>query len=326
MVIQNYRDIKARAARTLSYTPWDVKKIVLVFGLVALCISPLLTGINALLLSAGENARGLSGLGVSSMLETAASVLNTAWMIFILFWTPGILYCALQLLREQDPWPRGLLRGFKKWAAFLKYNILIALFIFALFMFISPVVSIVSLPFMGQFRELLLAAPETEADMIAYLETVPTRELALAVMPMLILMLGVMLAILIPLSYRVRMVDLLLLDEERLGVREAIRYSFKLTKGSCLQLLRLDLSFWWYYLLIGIVSVLPMASELPLFSSWNATAAVLTCDTAAAVLGVGVYLLGLMKVKTAEAVAYDHLRTVVLTDAPRLNEGDTNAV
>jgi len=326
MVIQNYRDIKARAAKTLSYTPWDVKKIVLVYSLVALCVSPLLTGINALLLSSAENAQGLSGLGVYSMLETVSSVLNTAWLIFAIFWAPGILYCALQLLREQDPWPKGLLRGFKKWAGFLKYNILITLFVFALGIFIAPVVSIVSLPFMGQFQEIILAIPETEADMIAYLETIPTGELALAVMPMMLLMFGAMFAILIPLSYRVRMVNLLLLDEERLGVREAIRYSFKLTKGSCMQLFRLDLSFWWYYLLIGIVSVLPMASALPLFDSWNVTAATITCDAVAAILGVGVHLLGLMKVNTAEAVAYDHLRTVVLTDAPRLNEGDTNAV
>lgn len=326
MVIQNYRDIKARAKKTLSYTPWDVKKIVLVYSLVALCVSPLLTGINGLLLSAAENAQGLSGLGVTSMLETVSSVLNTAWMIFSMFWVPGILYCALQLLREQDPWPKGLLRGFTKWVSILKYNILVVLFIFALAMFISPVVSIVSLPFMGQFQEMLSAVPATEADMVAYLETLPTQQLFYAVMPMMILMFGAMFAVLIPLSYRVRLVNLLLLDEERLGVREAIRYSFRLTKGSCLQLLRLDLSFWWYYLLIFIVAVLPMASVLPLFNSRSATAATLICDAAAAILGVGVHMLGLIKVNTANAVAYDHLRTVVLTDAPQLTEGDTNAI
>lgn len=325
MVIQNYRDIKARAAKTLSYTPWDVKKIVLVFSLAALCVSPLLTAINALLLAAGENAQGLSGLGVYSMLETVSSLLITAWMVFDMFWMPGILYCALQLLREQNPWPKGLLRGFTKWVSILKYNILVALFIFALVMFISPVVSILSLPFMGQFQEILLAVPETETDIMAYIETIPTQELAQAVMPMMIMMFVAIFAVLIPLSYRARLVSLLLLDEERLGVRDAFRYSFRLTKGSCIQLFRMDLSFWWYYLLTVAVGVLPEASELPLFDGWNTTAAALTCDAVAAILGVGVYMLGLMKVNTAEAVAYDHLRTVVLSDAPQLSEGDADA-
>ncbi len=321
MVIQNYRDIKARAGKTLSYTPWDVKKLVLVFSLVSLCVSPLLLGVDALLSLGMKNAQGLSGLTIYSMLETVSSLLNTAWSIFGLFWTPGILYCALMLLREQDPWPKGLLRGFKKWISLVKYAILIALFLSAFAMVISPVVSIVSLPFMGQFQEILAAVPENEADIMAYLETIPQEQLLLATLPMMLLMFGAMLVVLIPLSYRVRLTELILLDEEQIGVREAIRFSFKLTKGSCKQLFFMDLSFWWFYLLIAIVSILPMAANLPLFNGWNETVATLACSAVAAVLGVGVYMLGIMKVKTAEAVAYDHLRTVVLTDAPQLPEG-----
>lgn len=326
MVIQNYRYIKSRAAKTLSYTPWDVKKIVLIFSLVSICVSPLLLGVDALLSLGMENAQGLSGLGIYSMLATISSVLSMAWSIFSIFWAPGILYCGLMLLREQDPWPKGLFRGFKKWISFVKYTILLVIFLFALVMVISPVVSIVSLPFMGQFQELIAAMPETETDMMAYLETIPIEQLARAVLPMLLLMWGAILAVVIPLFYRARLVYLILLDEEQIGVREAIRFSFKLTKGSCIQLFRLDLSFWWYYLLIALVNILPMATELPLFSSWNETAATLTCSAVAAVLGVGVYMLGLMKVKTADAVAYDHLRTVVLTDAPQLTKGEIHDI
>lgn len=321
MVIQNYRDIKARAVKTLNYTPWDVKKLALVFGLVSLCVAPLLTGVDALLALGMENAEGLSGIGLYSMLATVSSVLSMAWGIFSIFWTPGILYCGLMLLREQNPWPKGLLQGFKKWKGLVKYTILVALFVFALAMAIAPVVSIISLPFMGQFQELLEAMPESETDMMLYLENLPTQQLLMATLPMLIIMWGAVLAVLIPLSYRARLVHLILLDEEQIGAREALRFSFKLTKGSCMQLFRLDLSFWWYYLLTAVVGLLPMAAELPLFNGWNETAAMLTCNAVSAVLGVGVYMLGLMKVNTADAVAYDHLRTVVLTDAPQLSEG-----
>lgn len=321
MVIQNYRDIKARAAKTLSYTPWDVKKLVLVFGLVALCISPLLLGVDALLSLGMENAQGLSGLGVYSMLDTVSSVLNLAWNVFSIFWMPGILYCSLMLLREQDPWPAGLLRGFKKWVSLVKYSILVALFLFALVMVVSPIVSIVSLPFMGEYVEIIENAPQDEAALAAYLEAIPMEQLAVSLMPMVLIMCAVILAVVIPLFYRIRFAILLLLDEEQIGTREAIRFSFRLTKGSCKQLFFMDLSFWWYYLLIAIVNVLPMAASLPLFNGWNEIVAGLVCSTVVAVLGVGVYMLGLMKVNTANAVAYDHLRTVVLTDLPQLTEG-----
>ena len=322
MVIQNYKDIRSRAKKTLDYTPWDVKKLVLVFALVSWGVSFLLLGIDALLALGTEKAQGLSGLGVLSLLETASSALSLVFEIFNLFWLPGILYCGLMLLREQDPWPKGLLRGFKKWKSFVKLTILIYILIFALTMVLAPVISILSLPFMGGFEEILANMPESEAEMVAYVEALPADQLMRATMPMLIMAVVAVLAITIPLFYRARLVFLLLLDEEQLGVREAIRFSFKLTKGSCIQLFRLDLSFWWYYLLLALVNILPLGAEL---IGWSGTAATLGCSAVAAILGIGVYMLGLMKVNTANAVAYDHLRTMVLTDAPQLPEGLNDA-
>ena len=322
MVIQNYKDIRSRAKKTLDYTPWDVKKLVLVFALVSWGVSFLLLGIDALLALGTEKAQGLSGLGVLSLLETASSALSLVFEIFNLFWVPGILYCGLMLLREQDPWPKGLLRGFKKWKSFVKLTILIYILIFALTMVLAPVISILSLPFMGGFEEILANMPENEADMVAYMEALPADQLMRATMPMLIMAVVAVLAITIPLFYRARLVFLLLLDEEQLGVREAIRFSFKLTKGSCIQLFRLDLSFWWYYLLLALVNILPLGAAL---IGWSGTAATLGCSAVSAILGIGVYMLGLMKVNTANAVAYDHLRTMVLTDAPQLPEGLNDA-
>lgn len=322
MVIQNYKDIRSRAKKALDYTPWDVKKLVLVFALVSWGVSFLLLGIDALLALGTEKAQGLSGLGVLSLLETASSALSLVFEIFNLFWLPGILYCGLMLLREQDPWPKGLLRGFKKWKSFVKLTILIYILIFALTMVLAPVISILSLPFMGGFEEILANMPENEAEMVAYMEALPADQLMRATMPMLIMAVVAVLFITIPLFYRARLVLLLLLDEEQLGVREAIRFSFKLTKGSCIQLFRLDLSFWWYYLLLALVNILPLGAGL---IGWSGTAATLGCSAVAAILGIGVYMLGLMKVNTANAVAYDHLRTMVLTDAPQLPEGLNDA-
>lgn len=324
MVIQNYRDIRSRAAKTLSYTPWDIKKTVLVFGSVPLGVNLLLIGIDYLLNAAVGSSGGLAGMQVYNMLDTASSVLSIAFMIFQIFWAPGILYCGLMVLREQDPFPGGLLRGFRKWKTLLKFYILVYLLIIAISIVISPAVGIIALPFMGDFMDIYAQMPETEAEIIAYLDAIPAAEMTQAILPMLIVTLIAMIAVLLPLFYRARLAQLLILDEEQIGARAALKFSFALTKGSCMQLFRLDLSFWWYYLLLLLCNLIPYGSRLSVFSSWPAAAADLLCVAIYAVAMLGVYMLGLMRVHTANAVAYDHLRTMPQPDLPQLPEETIN--
>ena len=54
-------------------------------------------------------------------------------------------------------------------------------------------------------------------------------------------------AVCIPLSYRLRFADYILLEGE--GGRQAMIQSFLLTRGSCKEIFKLDLHFWWFYLL-----------------------------------------------------------------------------
>ena len=326
MVIQNYRDIKARAHKTLNYTPWDVKKLVLIFGLVSLCLGPVLTAIYTLIQMGSQQAQGISGLETFSRLETVSTMLSIAMYVVIMLWSPGILYCGLMLLREHDPWPKGLLRGFKKWGGIVKYTILVAAFVIVLVLAISPVATIISMPFMGEFTTFITEMPQTEAEMLTYMESVSEAQLTQMMLPMLLIMWGVALVVILPLSYRARMTQLIIMDEDRIGTREAIRFSFKLTKGSCWQLFRMDLSYWWYYILIAVTSSIPMAAMLPAFANYNETAVTLILNAVSAILGMGVYMLGLMKVSTAEAVAYDHLRTVIVPDAPQLPEGERHDI
>ena len=326
MVIQNYRDIKARAYKTLNYTPWDIKKLVLIYGLVSLCLGPVLTAVYTLIQMGSQQAQGISGLETFSRLETMSTMLSIAMYVVTMLWSPGILYCGLMLLREQDPWPKGLLRGFKKWSGIVKYSILIVAFVIVVVLVIFPVATIVSMPFMGEFTSFVTEMPQTEAEMMTYMESVSEAQLTQMMLPMLLIMWGVALAVGLPLSYRVRMTQLIIMDEERIGTREAIRFSFKLTKGSCWQLFRMDLSYWWYYVLMAVTSSIPMAAMLPVFANYDETVVSLILSAVSAILGMGVYMLGLMKVSTAEAVAYDHLRTVVVTDAPQLPEGENHDI
>ena len=321
MVIQNYRDIKHRAGQALDYTPWDIKKLVLVFSLALLCASPILIGVDALLALGMNSAGGLGGLAVYSLLATVSSTLSLAFTVFSLFWGPAISYCALMVLRQQDPWPRGLFRGFKKWLSVLKYNLLIVAFLIALVIAISPFAAMLSLPLMEDYVQIIENAPQDEAAMMTYLESIPMEQLTMSLIPMVLIVAGLILVVTVPLSYRIRIALLLQLDEEQIGTREAIRFSFRATKGSCKQLFFMDLSFWWYYILLALSTAVPFLSLLPVFSGWNSTLVSLLFSVLSALATLGVYMLGLMKVSMADAVAYDHLRTQVLTDLPQLTEG-----
>ena len=51
---------------------------------------------------------------------------------------------------------------------------------------------------------------------------------------------------------RMRFADYLILDDPKIGAFQAMGRSFRLTKGNIWALIRLDLSFWLYYLLQGV--------------------------------------------------------------------------
>ena len=247
MVIQNYRDIRARAAKTLSYTPWDVKKQVLIFGLVPLGLSLLLTCLD-LLLNSLQSGSGIAGLQVYRVLSTASSSLWLAANIFNLFWSPGILYSALMILREQDPYPKGLLRGFRRWAPLLRYTVLLSLAAIALSIALVWFSSIITTPFVISVLESMPTTPTTEAEIYAFIDAMPPEQMIRFMLPMLIVLFVLTLAILIPISYRLRLAEYRLMDEPKCGALMALLQSNRMMKGNCVAFFKLDLQFWWYYL------------------------------------------------------------------------------
>lgn len=319
MVIQNYRDIKARAEKTLSYTPWDIKKTALLFGGVPMLISLLLNCIDMVLVSMA-NSGGIAGIELYGKLSSVSTVLWTAANIFQLLWIPAIGYCGLMLLREQNPYPKGLLQGFRKWKPLVRLIVLLVLIFFLASMAVSSAVASIMVPFMPGLWDMTATVPETEAEMMAYLESIYTEDLLKDMMPIIIVYMVVLIGLAIFFVYRARLSILLALDEENIGAWRALRESFRLTRGSCLQLFRLDLSYWWYFLLVLLCDSIIYLRQLPVFADWNENLVFLLVFLVQSIATLGVYMLGLMKINTANAVAYDHLRTQPQTDLPQLPE------
>ena len=61
-------------------------------------------------------------------------------------------------------------------------------------------------------------------------------------------------AVSIILFYRMRFADFFVMEGS--GGVKAIANSFRLTRGNCLQILKLDLHFWWFYVLQGLSLVI----------------------------------------------------------------------
>jgi len=71
-----------------------------------------------------------------------------------------------------------------------------------------------------------------------------------ALLPLFVIFGVLYLAVAIPVFYRLRFAQFSLMDGN--AVFSAMVHSFRTTKGHTLHLLRLDLHFWWYYLLQAV--------------------------------------------------------------------------
>ena len=82
------------------------------------------------------------------------------------------------------------------------------------------------------------------------------------VLVMIILYAVLSFGVCVPIMYRFRMVNYVLLDYPRSGARYALRASTEIMQGNCLKLFMLDLSFWWYDVLLILATVIGSGDQI----------------------------------------------------------------
>ena len=105
-------------------------------------------------------------------------------------------------------------------------------------------------------------------------------------------------------AYRYRMAIYALLEDPSITAREAMEISKRITYGHKLELLVLDLSFWWYYLLQAIAVSVSVYSNLTLEDLWTGFGAYLGAQA----MSLIVNWLFFGYVQTTYAHAYNYLR------------------
>lgn len=318
MDILNSRELKTRAKEKLSGAACNHKKLALIHTGIALGAHILVVLLQLYLNHQIGSTGGLAGLGTRTILETIQMVLQYAVNLALPFWEVGFLFAALKWARgEQAGFPH-LAEGFRRFGPVLRLYLLEGLIFIGvgmISMYAGAFLFSIT-PFSASMQKLLLPVVESGGSIeaaYAALEALPFEELLQMFLPALILI-GVLFGVLaLVLHYRFRMAQFLVMDQPGTGALMALLVSSHMTKYRRMKLFRLDLSFWWFYVLVALSGVAMYADVLLGYAGMELA-------VSAEALWIGSYLLGCLiqlvvywqfygYVQTTSAIAYEELRT-----------------
>lgn len=319
-------DARKQARERLRPRQKEVRRLVLLHTLISLGFLFLITCVDYLLSERIANLGGLSGLGTQSVLQTAQTLLRYAVQLLIPFWELGMIVTAIRFAREQSAEPDALLSPFRRFfpvlrmmlLRYLRYGIVLFLCIqLSSFLF---VMTPLSQGLEETITPLMTAHNMQNPDLL--LQLVMENLNIWDLVPLFAILVVLLLLLFVPLFYRFRMTDYLIMDAAYPKAFATLRASQLLMQGNCWALFRLDLKFWWYYalqlvglllsysnLLLPLLGVsLPFSEDIAVFISLG-----LYCIFS---LGLNVWARGY--VETAYGIVYDSL----LQDSPLIPRKD----
>lgn len=316
MDIRNSREIRQTARYALDSARGNPRQVVLVYGGITCLLSLISTLITYYLNSEIANTGGLSNMGLRSVLTTLSLVLPYAQIVISMGLMVGYQSAMLYAARGGTADLRTLRQGFRRivplisatiWQGLIYTGIVFlavyaSAWIFAFFPGYSAFME-TSAPIVEAIYATGTAADVDPAILYAALEQM---------LPMLVIFALLSVAALIPVSYLFRMSIFCIIDAERPGGLAALRESRRMMRRNRMNLFRLDLGFWWYYLLqtlVGLVAygdvLLPMAGITLPFSDTVSYFLFLILYLA---LQLVIYCCFMNRVTVTYATAYEALR------------------
>lgn len=306
-----------QARQAVAETSCNPKKLTAIHAGIAAAAGLAVALLSYLLGTGIGDTGGLSGIGTRAVLETAQSVLDLAVSILSPFWALGFVAVALRIARRENAEPRTLLTGFRLWGPVLRLMLVEGMILFGIVLVAVQIGSFIYTltPFAASLNALVQqltdagnASTDALTQLLLELDHQELMKIFWSMMPFMVLPAVV---VLVPLSYRLRLAQYILLDQPRLGAMYALLLSFKLMKNNCLKLFTLDLRLWWFYALEILVTALCYGELLlPLVGVTPEGNGVLLSFLfyAVALLGqLGLYVWQKSQVATAYALFYDSL-------------------
>lgn len=256
MSLPDYSQLQTRAAHSLERSS-DPKRMVLFHTGIVLLASLIMTLLDYLLENAIGNTGGLGGMATRSVLSTIRSVLLIAQGVALPFWQIGYTFYALQVAQGKNTEYRTFCEGFRRFGAVLRLTIFTGIIYLAIALFCTYISSFLFMmsPWGEAFIEPLYEfSSGAEIDEEA-LEQMVLALSADAMLPIFLIFIPCFLLLCAPFFYRYRMAAYWLLDHPRSGALAAMHNSRKLMQGNRMALFRLDLQFWWFYLLDSLITL-----------------------------------------------------------------------
>ena len=253
----HHRELKQQAEQALNNAACDAKQLLLIH-LGAVCvISFVLTVVSYFLEDALNNTvSGLGGIGQRSMIATVIAMLQLLFFVLTPFWQISYRSVSLSIARGKTADRQNLFAGFRVFGPVLRLYLLLALIFGIVFLgcnYLSSFLYMVT-PWGQALSDQLTTAIEQPSDALS--DQAIFNAFADYAIPLLVLNLLLFLIFAIPLFYRIRLSLFRVMDGQPRAL-QAILESAALTKGHRISLLKLDLSYWWYYaaqILIGLIA------------------------------------------------------------------------
>lgn len=310
MSVLSYGALRPAAREALRQAHYSPRKLVLLHTGVTVAVGLLLNVLTYLLDLGIAQTGGISGIQSRAMLETFQSILSVTSTVLLPFWEIGYLFALLQVVRQQDALPGSLLAGFRHWGVVLRGFLLKGLLMFAVLFagtqlfFAVYMMTPWGVPLMEMTEELSQTGADTltllvnEAYMAQMMQSIP-------------FVLGGALLLLLPVLYVLRFSDYVLMDQPELGAAYALFSSFHMTRRNFVELLKLDLHFWWYYLLEVLtvtLSWMPLALELlGIDLGMDINVVSLVCYAGSVAAQLGLYVWAKNDVFTTYVLAYEQI-------------------
>ena len=309
--------IKEEAGARLAQAPQQAK-IMQVFCGILLVLSLIFTGGSFLLDRMMADAGGLGAIGKRAMIQTFQRILPILNIVAMMVLELGMWNAMLRIGRGQFASPQSLKMGLARFFPWFRCQLLEVLGLIAIgsaLMFVAMGIFFIT-PFSRPAMELMLPIATEYTDPVTMQEMLMADEALLmsiydALLPMYIILAVLMLIAWVPISYRLKVANLIILDDPTAGAFKALFRSFRLTKICWKWYVRLDLSFWWYYVLLGLSTGLSYLDLLlasvgrPL--SMEADVASLLSAVLSLLAQIAIYYFLRPKVQVSTAILYDSL-------------------
>lgn len=317
----HYQQLRTDAHSAIDTMGKAATKLVLLHAGVSLGLSLAITAINYVVDLGIAQTGGLGGMDARTVLETIQTLLVYVQTIALPFWEMGYLFAVLRMARRQGTQNADLLAGFRYFGPVLRATVLRWVIYFALMMVGAQIGSLLFMLTPASQDMLQFSQQLVGAETLDYGALLESEEYMSAMLPAVPFMLGGMVLPLIPVYYRLRMMDYAVMDEPRKGALHALVQSIRMTRKKCWALFKLDLHFWWFYLLQFLTVALCYGDILlPLMGvelSMNADLAMYVFYALALIAELCLYVWRKNQVYTTYALVYDDLRTAEPVPQPK---------